>query len=152
MGARYRTIGQLARETGVGVETIRYYERRGLLAQPARPANGYRHYEDEAVRLVRYVRLAQGLGLSLKDIERLLEHATAGQATFCRAVREDIALKLLAVQAQIAALHVREAQLKRFLSDCAARSQDLPCPILAGLGPLQRRAHSGNYQSKRARF
>ena len=135
MKAQRRTIGRLAKEAGVGVETIRFYERRGLLEQPARPLEGgYRHYEDDAVRLLRYVRLAQTLGLTLKEIEQLLLRSRESQSNFCRAVRETIEIKLATARAELAALQTLEAELEAFLTSCAARSKDLPCPILAGLG------------------
>ncbi len=134
MKAQRRTIGRLAKEAGVGVETIRFYERRGLLEQPSRPSEGgYRHYEDDAVRLLRYVRLAQSLGLTLKEIEQLLLRSRETQSNFCQAVRETIEVKLAAARAELATLQSLEAQLEAFLTSCAARSRDLPCPILAGL-------------------
>ena len=134
MRSQVRTIGRLAKEAGVGVETIRFYERRGLLEQPSRPREGgYRHYEDDAVRLLRYVRLAQTLGLTLKEIEQLLLRSRETQSTFCHAVRETIEAKLATVRTERATLLRLETELAAFLTSCAARDPDLPCPILAGL-------------------
>jgi DNA-binding transcriptional MerR regulator len=130
-----RTIGQLAREAGVGVETIRFYERRGLLKQPVRPGGrGYRHYDENAVRLLRYIRLGQALGLSLKDIEGLLVGSRAAPGGFCRQMRATLEQKLAAARAELAALHRLEGEIEAVLAACSARSSKLPCPILAGLG------------------
>ena len=127
-----RTIGRLAREAGVGVETIRFYERRGVLPRPARPADGgYRHYDDEAVRILRYVRLAQGLGFTLKDVERLLARVGDGPGAFCAAVRETAETKLSGVRAELAALAEQQTRLETFLSGCRARSATGNCPVLA---------------------
>ncbi|MDQ2859201.1 MAG: MerR family transcriptional regulator [Pseudomonadota bacterium] len=129
-----RTIGQLARAAGVGVETVRYYERRGLLRQPRRPAGGFRHYDEDALRLIRYIRLGRGLGLSLGDIEALLKRAHDTQRLFCGAVRETVEEKLAAVRRDLRALRARERELADFLAACAGRDPALACPILAGLG------------------
>ena len=134
MKAQRRTIGRLAKEAGVGIETIRFYERRGLLAQPMRPSEGgYRHYEDDAVGLLRYVRLAQSLGLTLKEIEQLLLRSRETQSHFCQAVRETFEAKLAAARAELVILQNLEAELQAFLTSCASRDKDLPCLILAGL-------------------
>jgi MerR family mercuric resistance operon transcriptional regulator len=69
---RSRTIGRLAEEAGVHVETVRYYERRGILEQPPKPDNGWRVYGDEALETLRFVKRAQWLGFSLDEIEELL--------------------------------------------------------------------------------
>lgn len=69
---RSRTIGKLAEEAGVHVETVRYYERRGILQQPEKPENGWRVYGDDALETLRFVKRAQWLGFSLDEIEELL--------------------------------------------------------------------------------
>jgi DNA-binding transcriptional MerR regulator len=130
-----RTIGRLAREAGVGVETIRFYERRGVLPRPVRPADGgYRHYDDEALRILHYVRLAQGLGFTLKDVERLMARASQGEGSFCGAVRETAEAKLATVRAELAALAEQQTRLEAFLAGCRARAAIGSCPVLAGLG------------------
>ena len=141
-----RTIGRLAREAGVGVETIRFYERRGVLPRPARPADGsYRHYDDEAVRILRYVRLAQGLGFTLKDVEQLLGHVGDGQGAFCGAVREIAEAKLAIVHAELAALAEQQTRLETFLAGCRARSATGTCPVLADFP-----SHSGGVRVAQA--
>jgi len=66
------TIGELARRAGVGVETVRYYQRRGLFPEPPRQARGIREYSPEALELLRFIRRARGLGFSLREVERLV--------------------------------------------------------------------------------
>ena len=66
------TIGELARRAGVGVETVRYYQRRGLFPEPPRQPRGFREYPNEALELLRFIRRARGLGFTLREIERLL--------------------------------------------------------------------------------
>src|SRR5215469_7007432 len=129
-----RTIGRLAREAGVGVETIRFYERRGLIARPARPAGGgWRHYDDAALVVLRYVRLAQSLGFTLKDIEQLISRTAEGDGAFCAAVRATAEVKLAGVRDEIAALTAQAGRLEDFLVACRARSTAGPCPVLANL-------------------
>lgn len=135
MRGQERTIGQLAKAAGVGVETVRYYERRGLLQQPRRPAGGgYRLYDEEALQLIRHIRLGRSLGLSLDDIQALVKHAHDTQRLFCAAVRQTVEQKLTAVRCELDMLRVRERELEDFLTACAGRDNDLPCPILVGLG------------------
>jgi len=104
-------IGEVASQAGVNVETLRYYERRGLLAEPERLGSGYRAYSPEAVRIVRFVKQAQQLGFSLAEVGDLLRLADSGRAS-CEAIRElagkkltEIELKIMQLQAICAALH-----------------------------------------------
>ncbi len=135
MASSERTIGQLAKAADVGVETIRFYERRGLLKQPKKPADGgFRRYNEDALRLLRYIRLAQDFGLSLRNIEDLLRRTEDAKLSFCQAVRETMENKLAGVRQELAGLHALEAELQTFLMDCSTRDPNLPCPILVGLG------------------
>src|SRR5437016_870017 len=72
MSSKSLTIGQLAREAGINLETVRYYERRGLLLKPPRTASGYRIFPEEATKRLRFIRRAQELGFSLEEIRELL--------------------------------------------------------------------------------
>jgi len=132
--SKKRTIGMLAREAGVGVETIRFYEREGLLTQP-RKAAGPRHYDEKAVTTVRYIKLAQKLGLSLKDIGKLQGQLSAGQS-FCLSLRETVEAKLVALAAQTAEIIRLQNELDAFLTRCRARDPALPCPIVTELTQL----------------
>jgi MerR family transcriptional regulator, copper efflux regulator len=132
--ARRRTIGQLARDAGVGVETIRFYERCGLIDRPVRsPNGGHRHYGDDAVTALRYIRSAKRLGFALKDIHRLKQQL-AMPTVFCEAMRVTIEHKLLDVEREIAALVAQRNQLDEFLSHCRAKQPWQPCLILSDLG------------------
>lgn len=138
MRPQTRTIGRLAREAGVGVETVRFYERRGLIKQPRRPAGGgYRHYDEGAVQLLRSIRVAQQAGLALADIERLVMFCDGGRISFCEAAHATIEAKLAATRAEIAKLQSREASLEGFLAGCATGCA-VPCPVLEGLGYVAR--------------
>ncbi len=132
-----RTIGQLAAELGIGVETIRFYERRGLIPQPARIGGRYRQYGDDVAAMIRYIRLAQALGLSLKDVERLKGYLDGGSA-FCNVLRETARDRLEAVDQQILQLEQRKSDLTAFLTRCEERDQNLPCPILVELGRMEK--------------
>ncbi len=133
MTVKRRTIGTLAREAGVSVETIRFYERRGILARPEVPIDGgYRHYDAEAVTLIRYIRIAQRFGFTLKDIEQLKNHLEES-ASFCEAVRRTVEHKLEDVRRELANLERLGTDLARFLAACRARPANQPCPILTEL-------------------
>ncbi len=126
------TIGGLARAAGVGVETIRYYERLGLLEQP-RSAPGYRRYSEAQLARLRYIRNAKALRLSLKDIAELQRQLNGGPA-FCAAVRAAVAARRDGVERQLAELTALKAELDAFLLRCASRPPGEPCPVAADLG------------------
>lgn len=125
------TIAGLAREGGVGVETIRYYQRRGLLDTPERPqgpgkAGRIRRYGAEDVRRLRFIRAAQQAGFTLEQIGALL----ALDATDDRArVRELARDRIAALDAQIAALQKARASLDHLARECGSGAAG-PCPIL----------------------
>lgn len=124
-----RTIGQLAKEAGVGVETVRFYQRKGLLPEPERPRQGYRRYGDEVLRDLVFVRRAQGLGFTLREIRELLSMFREGEAT-CGQVTELARRKRREVQQRIRALQEIEAALGRAEASCACLPEDCPCPVL----------------------
>ena len=115
-------IGEVAERAGVNVETLRYYERRGLLPEPARGPRGHRRYDDEAVRFVRAVKEAQGLGFTLAEIEEYLRLARRSGAA-PDALRVRLATKIDAVDAKIASLHRVRDDLARVLG-CACETLD----------------------------
>lgn len=120
-----RTIGQLARAGDVGVETVRYYQRRGLLETPAGDG-AVRRYDEEALRRLRFIRSAQGAGFSLDEIGELL----ALDAGRDRARARELARgRIAALDARIAELEAARAGLLKLAKACAA-SDDGPCPIL----------------------
>lgn len=125
------TISELARSAGVGVETVRFYQRRELLADP-RPSRrggipGRRHYDETDARRLRFVRSAQRAGFTLDEIARLIAlDRDNDRATAQTMARERVA----ALDARIAELEVSRDALARLARDCAGGAKG-PCPILA---------------------
>ena len=132
--SKRRTIGKLAKEAGVGVETIRFYERKGLIDQP-RTTDGYRDYSDEALAAVKYTKIAQRMGFSLADVTKLRGQLREGSA-FCEAVRETARRRLERIEGEIAELRQLQNELTAFLSRCGRRPPDEPCQILTELAKL----------------
>jgi MerR family mercuric resistance operon transcriptional regulator len=126
------TIGQLARGAGVGVETIRFYEREGLLAEPDRRPSGYRQYPAEAVKRVRFIRHAKELGFTLKEIQELLELRVDPKSS-CSDVRQRAQAKITDIEERIAALAQMKGALERLVRSCRGRGPTDECPILAVL-------------------
>jgi MerR family mercuric resistance operon transcriptional regulator len=126
------TIGQLASATHVGVETIRYYERRGLLPEPPRRESGYRQFPLEAVQRIRFIKRAQNLGFSLKEISRLLA-LSDGQEARCEDVRQFAVEKVREIETKIDHF----SRLKEILSDlvgkCQGKGPLTDCPIIESL-------------------
>jgi len=121
-----RTIGRLAAEGGVGVETIRYYQRRGLLAEPSRDA-GIRRYGDDDVRRLRFIRSAQTAGFTLEEIGELLGLDAVDDRTRARELAQ---VRIAALDVKIAEMKAARASLSRLARECAAGLSG-PCPILS---------------------
>lgn len=123
------TIGELATRAGVNIQTVRYYERRGLMPKPARTRAGYRQYRPEAADRLRFIRRAQDLGFSLDEITELLalrvRHASACATVEARA-REKIAV----VDRKIGELERMKRTLERLTAACERREPTSECPIL----------------------
>lgn len=126
------SIGQVARQAGVGVETVRFYEREGLLEEPARRASGYRQYSQDAVDQIRFIKRAQQLGFSLKEIAELLALRVDAE-TSCDQVKERAAAKLAEVERKMVELqHMRQALLQ-VASLCEEEGPSSRCPMLDAL-------------------
>ena len=124
-GTRDLTIGGLAQEGGVGVETIRYYQRRGLLPTPRR-GGGVRRYDGDALKRLRFIRSAQAAGFTLEQVGELL----ALDATHDRARARNLAkARIAALDEKIAELETARDALKRLARECGANSKG-PCPII----------------------
>jgi DNA-binding transcriptional MerR regulator len=134
-----RTIGVLAKEVGISVEAVRYYERLGLIEKPRTSGRSkWRIYEDRALWALRYVKLAQDFGFSLAEIADLLSSAHEPPPAFCRSLRARVSTKLLDVERQIAELQSRRQAIVEYLAGCAARDGSPNCPIfkhLTGASP-----------------
>ena len=124
------TIGWLAREGGVGVETVRYYQRRGLLPVPERAEGGsagVRRYDEDSLRRLRFICMAQAAGFTLEQIGELLE-LDAGQD---RARARELAhARIAALDAKIAELEAARSSLLRLARECSSGGAG-PCPIIA---------------------
>lgn len=94
-------IGEVARRAGVGIETLRFYERSGLLDRPARTEGGYRLYDAEALKTLEFIKRAQALGFTLEDIKRIIAESRAGQRP-CAEVRETVRRRLAELDEQMA--------------------------------------------------
>jgi MerR family transcriptional regulator, mercuric resistance operon regulatory protein len=124
------TIGAFARAAGVNVETIRFYQRKGLLSEPARPPGGIRRYGEADVTRVRFVKSAQRLGFSLDEVAELLRLDDGAHCDEARALAEH---KLADVRARLADLRRMEAVLDALVGECCVASGDVRCPLIASL-------------------
>ena len=116
-------VGEVAERAGVNVETLRYYERRGLLAEPARTPHGHRRYDEETVRFVRAIKEAQALGFTLAEIEEYLRVSVRGMSAASEALRVRMASKIDEIDGRIAGLRRVRADLARVVG-CACESLD----------------------------
>lgn len=127
------TIGRLARKAGVGVETVRFYERKGLIERPAKPLNGgYRQYPEEMARRISFVRQAQELGFSLREIAEILS-LRADPSRDCGDVRERAEIKRVEVERKIERLIDIRAALVALIAACPGRGALGACSILEAL-------------------
>jgi MerR family transcriptional regulator, copper efflux regulator len=123
-------IGQLAKRGGVGIDTVRYYERNGLLAPSTRLASGYRRYGDLELSRLRFIRRAQALGFTLREIKELL--ALSAQRDVAR-VKRSAQTKLVDVKARIVALERMRDGLAKLIAACPGHGRAADCPILKAL-------------------
>jgi MerR family transcriptional regulator, copper efflux regulator len=125
------SIGTLAKRAGVAIDTVRYYEKTGLLAPKARLASGYRRYSDLEVSRLRFIRRAQALGFTLKEIRELL--ALSAQRDVGR-VKRSAQAKLADVEKRIAELERVRKGLTTLIAACPGHGRAADCPILQTLG------------------
>jgi len=125
------SIGTLAKKAGVRIDTVRYYERSGLLAPRSRLASGYRRYSDLELARLRFIRRAQMLGFKLKEVRELL--ALSAKRDVPR-VRRSAQMKLADVEARIAALEKVRRGLSTLIAACPGQGRAEDCPILKALG------------------
>lgn len=128
-GLRSFTVGQLAKAGSVGVETIRFYQRKGLIDTPT-GATGIRRYGSQDVRRLRFIRQAQSAGFTLAEIKELIALDAGRDRTRVRALA---AKRIAALDCQIAALERARDALRRLSAECG-ESKEGPCPILASFG------------------
>lgn len=124
------TIGQLAAAASVNVETVRYYQRRGLLSPPQREIGSIGRYSDAALVRLRFIRRSQSLGFSLDDIHALLSLDDGQACGPAQAIGEH---KLAEVRQRIRTLQALESALQQLVSQCAARRRKVSCPLIDAL-------------------
>ncbi len=124
------TIGAAAAAASVGVETIRFYQRKGLLAEPDRPPGGIRRYAQRDVARVRFIKSAQRLGFSLDEVSGLL---VLEDGTHCDDARALAEAKLVSVKDKLAGLRRIERALRTMIEECNQSKGDVCCPMILAL-------------------
>ena len=127
------TIGRVAQQAGVGVETVRFYERQGLLEEPPRRQSGYREYGGEAVPQLRFIKRAKRLGFTLKEIKELLSlwrHPSTPAAD----VKRRVEAKIADIDMKIKALQKMKKALAKLTTTCSEHGTSGQCPLLGALG------------------
>ncbi len=131
------TIGKVAKQAGVGVETIRFYERQGLLEEPPRNDSGYRQYASEAIQKLRFIIKAKRLGFSLQEIGELFTLRQKQDAT-CGDVRTQAEEKIKNIEEKIRDLSRMKEALVELTCQCSDNGPVNECPILTALEPSGR--------------
>ena len=127
------TIGQLAQRAGVGIETVRFYEREGLIPEPPRRPSGYRDFPVETVTRILFIRRAKDLGFSLKEISELLQLRVRPRRN-CAVVKRNADAKITDIDTKITALRRMRRALTHLTKACEERRPTNECPILTSLG------------------
>ena len=131
------TIGKVAKQAGVGVETVRFYERQGLITQPRR-TTGFREYDPEVVKKLRFIRRAKELGFTLNEIKELL-NLRASPRSRCANVKEQAQKKIENIQEKIRTLNRMKRALVELTEACAGNGNTGDCPILDALDKERQR-------------
>lgn len=134
MGSRTLRSGEVAAAAGVNVETLRYYERRGILEDPRPRPSGYREYPTDAVQIVRFVKRAQELGFSLEVIQELLE-LRDDTSRSCGDVRRIATEKIDEIEDRLRSLRAMKRALAKLVASCDSEASSRECPILEALDP-----------------
>ncbi len=130
------TIGKLSKATGVNIETIRFYERKGLMPAPRRRESGYREYSEEDIRRLKFIRRAKELGFSLREIQELLELKVDPHTT-CDDVRQRAEAKIADIQQKIEELQRVKGALERLAASCIGHGPEGECPFLEALDAIE---------------
>ncbi len=126
------SIGQVARKAGVGIETVRFYEREGLLEEPPRRPSGYRQYDEQVIKRIHFIKRAQKLGFSLKEITELLLLRMDGQ-TSCEEVKQHTEAKIAEVEQKLIELQRMRQALLQVAALCTGEGPASACPMLEAL-------------------
>jgi MerR family transcriptional regulator, copper efflux regulator len=128
------TIGQVAKQTHVNIETVRYYERRGLIPEPPRRESGYRQFSPEVITRIKFIKRAQELGFSLDEISELLTLRVDPQMP-CSEVKQRAEVKIADIEHKIADLQRMKQTLVKVTNACTGQGSTSVCPILDALEP-----------------
>lgn len=131
MRSRSFTIGRLAGSAGVNVETVRYYQRRGLMAVPVAEHGRMRRYADDSLRRLRFIKRAQQLGFTLEEIGQLLKLSEMRGCSSICAVGER---RLADIEKKIADLMAMQRSLQHLVGACRTNPQEAPCPLVESIG------------------
>ncbi len=126
------TIGQLAKSASVGVETIRFYEREGLMFKPERSAAGYRLYPQDAIKRIRFIQRAKEVGFTLKEIKELLQLRMQADVS-CQDIQRKAETKITDIEHKLAELQRMKKALQQLADRCASNAITSDCPILDAL-------------------
>ena len=126
------TISAVARMAGVGIETIRFYEREGLMEAPPRTISGYRQYSQEAVQRLQFIQRAKYLGFTLKEIEELLSLRLSAEGT-CEDVRKKALAKISDIEERVLALQRMKRALTNLAKACTRKGSARECPIIEAI-------------------
>lgn len=126
------TIGKAAKTAGIGVETIRFYERKGLIDQPPRRESGYRQYSSDVIPRLRFIKRAKELGFSLKEIQALLELKRNPETT-CAEIKQRSEEKIMDIEGRIRDLQSMLSVLQNLSTSCKGSGPLGDCPILGAL-------------------
>ena len=132
------TIGKVAKQAGVNIDTLRYYEREGVIAEPVRNGSNYRVYSADTVLRVRFVKRAQELGFSLAEIKELLELRISEEAS-CADVRNQARAKIEYLDGKISSLRAMRRALSKLVAECSGQGPVSECPILDALDTEKKR-------------
>jgi Hg(II)-responsive transcriptional regulator len=124
-------IGEVAKRSGVGIETIRFYEREGLLQEPARRPSGYRQYDDSTIHRLEYISRAKELGFTLAEIRDLLELSFAAHAG-CVHIRRRAEAKITDIEDKIRHLQRMKRSLRSIVNRCRTKDSPHDCPLVHG--------------------
>jgi len=126
------TIGEVARRAGIGIETVRFYERQGLIDDPPRTRSGYRQYSEDVISRLRFIKRAKGLGFSLKEIAELLS-LRLDPTTTCGDIKKRAEAKIAAIEEKILTLQRMKKALKELAATCRESGSVRECSILETL-------------------
>jgi len=141
------TIGELAEASGVGVETVRFYERKKLIARPKRPEAGFRRYDDDTARRIGFIRQAQELGFTLAEIKQLLELRLDPRRS-CADVKSEAETKITDIDERIAALRVMREALVEITRSCSGEGPTSECPILHAIDAAANKPRRGGNRDR----